>query len=49
MMFSLTNAPYIFSKLMAKVLRKLPDKIAKWYLDDILVSAKDFPEVLEQL
>jgi len=49
MMFGLTNAPYIFSKLMAKVLGKLPNKIAKWYLDDILIPAKDFPEMLERL
>lgn len=49
MMFGLTNAPYVFSKLMAKVLGQLRGDVALWYLDDILIPAKDILDMMTKL
>jgi len=49
MMFGLTNAPYVFSKLMAKVLGPLRQEVAVWYLDDVLIPAKDIQDMLCKL
>lgn len=47
--FGLVNAPYEFSKLMSLVFGHLRDKTIIWYLDDILVPAKDFRDMLNRL
>lgn len=49
MMFGLTNAPYVFSKLMARVLGHLRGKVAVWYLDDILIPAKGIEDMTSRL
>lgn len=48
-MIRLTNAPYMFSNLIAKVLRNLPNKFAKWYVNDILIPIGNFDELLQHL
>lgn len=49
MMFGITNAPFVFSKLMAKVLGQLRENTAVWYLDDMLIPAVDLPDMLTKL
>jgi len=49
MMFGLTNAPFVFSKLMSKVLGQLRGNTAVWYLDDILIPAVSFEDMLVKL
>lgn len=48
-MFGLMNAPFYFSKLMQTVLEPLRDKFVIFYLDDILICAKDWTEMLLRL
>lgn len=45
MMFGLTNAPFVFSTLMSKVLGQLRGNTAVWYIDDILIPAVSFEDV----
>ena len=47
--FGLTNAPATFSRLMSIVMYGLPPEIAHSYLDDVIVIAKSFDEMLENL
>ncbi|CAI6374939.1 unnamed protein product [Macrosiphum euphorbiae] len=42
MVFGLINAPYEFSRLMQRILQPLKNKVAMWYLDDILVPSTSF-------
>jgi len=49
MVFGLVNAPYEFSRLMQRVLHPLKDKVAMWYLDDILVLSTSIPDMLNRL
>jgi len=46
MLFGLLNAPYEFSRLMQRVLHPLKNKVAMWYLDDILVPAVTFDDMM---
>lgn len=45
MVFGLINAQYQFSHLMERVLNPLKDKVAMWYLDDILVPSASIPDI----
>ena len=49
MIFGLCNAPLEFSRLMTIVLGPLGRNVARWYLDDILVAAADWKEMVEKL
>lgn len=49
MVFGLINAPYEFSRLMQRVLQPLKNKVAMWYLDDILIPASSFEDMLQRL
>ena len=49
MTFRLMNAPFYFSKLMERVLGAYRNKNAVFYLDDILVVAKNWSELLERI
>lgn len=49
MTFGLTNAPYEFSRMMNIVLDDLRNKICVCYLDDVLVPAKDWPDMISRL
>jgi len=49
MVFGLVNAPYEFSRLMQGVMQHLQRKVAMWYLDDILVPAKNFEDMILRL
>lgn len=49
MPFGLTNAPATFERLMDKVFRKYISKICFVYLDDVIVYAKTFDEILLNL
>jgi len=49
MVFGRINAPYKFSRLMQRVLNPLKGKIAMWYLDDVLVPAISYEEMLDRL
>jgi len=49
MVFGLINAPYEFSRLMQRVLHPLKDKVAMWYLDDILVPSISFADMMSRL
>ncbi|KAL4082813.1 hypothetical protein QTP88_029469 [Uroleucon formosanum] len=46
MVFGLVNAPYKFSRLMQEVMQHLQRKVAMWYLDNILIPAKDFKDMI---
>ena len=46
--FGLSNSPATFSRLMEKVLENLQWEICLIYIDDILVFAKTYPELLER-
>lgn len=47
--FGLVNAPYVFSKLMNLVLGPLRNSVAVSYLDDILVPAREWNDILQRL
>jgi hypothetical protein len=49
MVFGLINAPFEFSRLMQRVLNPLKGKVAMWYLDDVLVPAVLYEEMLDRL
>ncbi|CAI6355165.1 unnamed protein product [Macrosiphum euphorbiae] len=49
MVFGLINAPYEFSRLMEKVMQHLERDVAMWYLDDILIPARSFEEMMIRL
>lgn len=49
MVFGLLNAPYEFSRLMQRVMQPLRNKVAMWYLDDILIPATSFEDMLSRL
>ncbi|KAF2892664.1 hypothetical protein ILUMI_13507 [Ignelater luminosus] len=49
MIFGLTNAPYEFCQLMNTVLGPLKNKICVCYLDDLLLGARDWTEMLSKL
>lgn len=49
MMFGLTTAPYEFCRLMHLVLGPLRNKVCMCYIDDILIGARDWPEMLNKL
>jgi len=49
MVFGLVNAPYVFSRLMQRVMQHLQRKVAMWYLDDILILAKNFEDMINRL
>lgn len=49
MVFGLTNAPYEFSRLMNLVLGDLKNKICVNFLDDVLIPARDWQQMLERL
>lgn len=49
MVFGLINAPYEFSRLMQRVLHPLKNNVTMWYLDDILVPAETFDDMMKRL
>uniref|UniRef100_A0A2S2R931 RNA-directed DNA polymerase n=1 Tax=Sipha flava TaxID=143950 RepID=A0A2S2R931_9HEMI len=49
MVFGLINAPYEFSRLMQRILHPLKNKVAMWYLDDILVPSTSFDDMIKRL
>lgn len=49
MVFGLTGAPYEFARLMNLVLGPLKNKIATCYLDDVLIAAKDWHDMMSKL
>ena len=46
--FGLTNSPATFSRLMEQVLRDLQWEICLIYIDDILVYARTYEELLNR-
>ena len=49
MVFGLTNAPAEFQRLMNQALGTLRNTVVRCFLDDLLIPAKDWPEMLESL
>lgn len=49
MVFGLANAPYEFCKLMQQVMEHLQNKTAMWYMDDVLVPAVSFVDMMSRL
>lgn len=49
MMFGLVNAPYEFSRLMQCVMGPLRTRVAMWFLDDILIPANSFEDMIHRL
>lgn len=49
MVFGLMNAPYVFGRLIHKVLEELKNKVALVYVDDIIIPDRDFKDLLERL
>lgn len=49
MVFGLISAPYEFSRLMQRILQPLKNRVAMWYLDDILVPSTSFDDMISQL
>ena len=49
MPFGITNGPASFSRLMSVVLSGVPMDVAQAYLDDVLVSGRDFEDHLRNL
>lgn len=47
--FGLMNAPFYFSKLMEKVLGKYRNTLVIFFLDDILIFAKNWEELMSKL
>lgn len=46
MVFGLRNSPYVFSQLMNIVLEPIKGTTALWHLDDVLVGAKSWCEMM---
>ncbi|CAI6353555.1 unnamed protein product [Macrosiphum euphorbiae] len=49
MVFGLINAPYEFSRLMQRIMSPLRDKVAMWYLDDILIPSTTSDDMFKRL
>jgi len=49
MVFGLVNAPYEFSRLMQRIMYPLRNKVAMWYLDDVIIPATFFGDMLSRL
>jgi len=49
MVFGLINAPYEFSRLMQRIMSPLRDKVAMWYLDDILIPSTSCEDMFKRL
>lgn len=49
MVFGLVNALFEFSTLMQQVMQPLRNKVAMWYLDDILIPATSFENMFSRL
>ena len=49
MAYGLCNAPTTFEQLMEKILQDLLNDICLIYLDDVMVMAKSFDEMLDNL
>lgn len=49
LIFGLTNGPAVFQRMMNKVLGPLRNTVAVCFLDDLLIHAKDWPEMLVRL
>lgn len=49
MVFGLRNGPAVFQRLMNKVLGSLCNTVALCYMDDLLIPAKDWEELLVRL
>lgn len=49
MSFGLCNAPFIFQRMMCKIVNELEDGTAFPYLDDILIPSKTYEEGLDKL
>lgn len=49
MSFGLTNAPFVFQRMMNKIIGELENGTAYPYLDDILIPSKSFEEGLVKL
>jgi len=49
MVFGLINAPYEFSRLMQRIMSPLRDKVAMWYLDDILIPSTSCEDMFNRL
>lgn len=49
MIFGLMNAPFIFARLMEVVLGPLRNKIVLCYIDDLIIAAKSWEELIERL
>ena len=49
MVFGLTNAPFVFARVMEIALGPLRNKTAMCYMDDVIIPAKDWPEMLKNL
>lgn len=49
MVFGLRNGPAVFQRLMNKVLGSLRNTVALCYMDDLLIPAKDWEELLVRL
>lgn len=47
--FGLMNAPFFFSKVMQLALGELRNRVAMFYLDDILIPGMDWPDLKNRL
>lgn len=49
MVFGVTNAPFVFAQLMEKALGSLRNTVVMCYMDDLIVPARNWIEMLERL
>ncbi|RWS04750.1 hypothetical protein B4U79_15090, partial [Dinothrombium tinctorium] len=49
MPFGLVNAPFVFNRVMEDSLRSVPPGTLKRYMDDLVIGARDFDELLTKL